>query len=116
VQSGGQVLTFGEVGAGWTAGDVAVPVTRVERTVAHTTICVIFEVSDETVVLVGKRTTVAATAITGADGGVGLRTRRAAERGGVVDPHAPFSGDRRDLPFRLRSTARPHRAGADLGR
>lgn len=55
--AGKRLLTSGERGAGWTAGDVTVPVKPLDRTAHGVAICFEFNALDESVALVGQRVT-----------------------------------------------------------
>jgi hypothetical protein len=53
VTSGGQIVTSGEQGPGWTGEVVAVPVEPLRRTVSHATVCISFRLRDGTLYLLG---------------------------------------------------------------
>jgi Predicted membrane protein (DUF2142) len=55
-RAGGRLVTSGEHGPGWIAGDVTVPVRRVARTVTGAKVCIGFALSQETVAMAGGRT------------------------------------------------------------
>jgi hypothetical protein len=53
--AGGQLLTYGERGPGWTAGEVTIPVRRVTSTTSGVAICWEFALRHEVVTLLGER-------------------------------------------------------------
>lgn len=55
-RSGGQVLTHGTRGSGWTGGTVTIPVTRVSRTTSDVDICATLGRPVETIRVFGQRT------------------------------------------------------------
>jgi hypothetical protein len=59
VSSHGQRLTSGERGSGWVGGSVTIPVKPLPWTVSGVTVCVSFQVRDETVTVQGNATPVA---------------------------------------------------------
>jgi hypothetical protein len=66
VRSGGQTLTDGVRGAGWTSRVVTVPVRPLARAVSNATVCASFPLRDETLITYGQRTSHAAAARNGA--------------------------------------------------
>jgi hypothetical protein len=56
VTSGGQSITGGERGSGWTSRVVTVPVKPLPRTVSGVTVCVSFRLRDETISVFGRTT------------------------------------------------------------